>query len=63
MAEKMLYVLAGYDDSTQEYLAGIQQQLYAQGFCGTHTLSLSGKRSITAASPGMIVPTKSPSNW
>lgn len=40
MAEKMLYVLAGYDDSTREYLSGIQQQLYAQGFCGTHTKNI-----------------------
>ena len=32
MAEKALYILAGYDDQTEAYLAGIQKKLYEQGF-------------------------------
>lgn len=37
MAGKMLYVLAGYDQATQGRLAGMQDKLYAKGFCGEHT--------------------------
>lgn len=37
MADKALYILAGYDEKTETYLSGIQSQLYAQGFIGTHT--------------------------
>lgn len=37
MAEKALYILAGYDDQTEAYLAGIQKKLYEQGFSGTQT--------------------------
>ena len=41
MAEKALYILAGYDDQTEEYLAGIQKKLYEQGFSGTQTKDIS----------------------
>ncbi|EXM39389.1 2'-5' RNA ligase [Ruminococcus albus SY3] len=37
MENKALYVLAGYDSQTEEYLSGIQEKLYAQGFSGVHT--------------------------
>lgn len=37
MADKALYILAGYDQKTEERLSRIQSQLYAQGFTGTHT--------------------------
>ena len=37
MAEKSLYVLAGYDDETEAKLAGMQQRLYELGFSGTQT--------------------------
>ena len=37
MADKALYVLAGYDDDTEAKLAGIQQRLYDLGFSGTQT--------------------------
>ena len=37
MADKALYILAGYDGETEKYLSGIQNELYAQGFAGTHT--------------------------
>ncbi|MBQ8617380.1 MAG: 2'-5' RNA ligase [Clostridia bacterium] len=37
MADKALYILAGYDQETEDRLNGIQSQLYTQGFTGTHT--------------------------
>ncbi len=37
MADKALYILAGYDQETEARLSSIQAQLYAQGFTGTHT--------------------------
>ncbi|MBQ7886205.1 MAG: 2'-5' RNA ligase family protein [Clostridia bacterium] len=37
MADKALYILAGYDAETEAHLSAIQSQLYAQGFTGTHT--------------------------
>ena len=37
MAEKALYVLAGYDDDTEKLLSGIQNKLYEQGFSGVQT--------------------------
>ncbi len=37
MSEKILCVLAGYDDSTEECLSGIQNDLYARGFSGVQT--------------------------
>lgn len=37
MADKALYILAGYDTETQAQLSTIQSQLYDQGFTGTHT--------------------------
>ena len=40
MSEKRLYVLAGYDDATEEKLAGWQQKVYDAGFIGTHTKNL-----------------------
>ena len=37
MAEKLLYVLAGYDDDTEEKLSGMQDKLYELGFTGVQT--------------------------
>ena len=37
MADKALYVLAGYDDQTEERLSGIQNRLYERGFSGIQT--------------------------
>ncbi len=37
MAEKYLYVLAGYDDETEKRLSDIQNRLYGQGFTGIQT--------------------------
>ena len=37
MANKALYILAGYDDRTEESLSGIQKKLYDQGFSGLQT--------------------------
>lgn len=37
MAEKALYVLAGYDDDTEKLLSEIQNKLYEQGFSGIQT--------------------------
>ena len=36
-SEKQLYILAGYDDASEEILAGFQNILYENGFVGTHT--------------------------
>ena len=40
MENKALYILAGYDDPTERRLAGIQDNLYSQGFIGTHTKNI-----------------------
>ncbi|MBQ7122552.1 MAG: 2'-5' RNA ligase family protein [Clostridia bacterium] len=40
MVDKALYVMAGYDDDTEKYLAGIQNMLYEQGFTGVHTKNI-----------------------
>ena len=40
MTDKALYILAGYDDETEKYLAGIQKKLYEQGFTGVHTKNI-----------------------
>ena len=37
MANKALYILAGYDDRTEKNLSGIQKKLYDQGFSGLQT--------------------------
>jgi len=37
MAEKFLYVMAGFDAETEERLAELQDLLYAHGFTGTQT--------------------------
>ncbi len=37
MAEKALYVLAGYDDATERELTRIQNVLYEKGFSGSQT--------------------------
>lgn len=37
MSEKFLFVLAGYDDSTEEVLANYQKNMINAGFCGTQT--------------------------
>ena len=40
MAEKLLYVLAGYDDDTEEKLSGMQNKLYELGFSGVQTKNI-----------------------
>lgn len=40
MENKALYVMAGYDDETENHLAGIQNKLYDAGFTGTHTKNI-----------------------
>lgn len=40
MSDKLLYVLAGYDDATEQHLAGMQNKLYERGFTGTHTKNI-----------------------
>ena len=40
MSDKALYIMAGYDDKTEKYLANIQNKLYERGFIGTHTKNL-----------------------
>ena len=40
MAEKKLYVLAGYDNRTECVLAGMQNKLYELGFCGIQTKNI-----------------------
>ncbi len=40
MNGKMLCVMAGYDDATEEHLALLQKSLYNSGFFGTHTKNL-----------------------
>ena len=37
MENRSLYILAGYDDKTEEVLSGIQNKLYDLGFSGTQT--------------------------
>ena len=37
MQEKFLCVMAGYDAETETRLAGLQNMLYENGFCGRHT--------------------------
>ena len=40
MAEKALYVLAGYDAATEEKLSGMQNTLYELGYTGTQTRNI-----------------------
>ena len=40
MADKILCVLAGYDDETEARLSALQNTLYEQGFVGPHTKNL-----------------------
>ena len=40
MADKSLYVLAGYDDRTESILAGMQEKLYGMGFTGIQTKNI-----------------------
>ena len=40
MADKALYILAGYDDATEMRLAALQNKLYEHGFTGTHTKNI-----------------------
>ena len=40
MDKKFLCVMAGYDEATENYLAGIQQKLYDIGCIGEHTKNL-----------------------
>lgn len=40
MSDKALYIMAGYDDKTEKYLANIQNKLYENGYIGTHTKNL-----------------------
>ena len=40
MEDKKLYILAGYDDATEEQLAGLQKKLYEAGFVGKETKNI-----------------------
>ncbi len=40
MDEKILCVMAGYDDITEKHLSKMQSNLYAKGFIGMHTKDL-----------------------
>ncbi len=40
MSNRFLCVMAGYDETTEEYLRGIQQKLYDGGYTGEHTKNL-----------------------
>ena len=40
MANKALYILAGYDNETDTHLSDIQNKLYDLGFTGTHTKNI-----------------------
>lgn len=40
MADKALYILAGYDGETEARLSGIQNKLYECGFTGTQTKNI-----------------------
>ena len=40
MDNKFLCLMAGYDDDTENYLAGIQKKLYAVGLTGQHTKNI-----------------------
>jgi len=40
MTDKLLYILAGYDDETSARLESIQNRLYECGFTGTHTKNI-----------------------
>lgn len=40
MADKALYVLAGYDEQTEAVLSGIQNEIYALGFSGFQTKNI-----------------------
>lgn len=40
MENKFLCVMAGYDDDTENHLAGIQKNLYAVGLTGQHTKNI-----------------------
>ena len=40
MSEKSLYVLAGYDEETEERLSSVQDLLYSRGFAGTQTKNI-----------------------
>ena len=40
MENKFLCLMAGYDDHTEHYLAGIQKKLYAVGLTGQHTKNI-----------------------
>ncbi len=40
MKNKLLCVMAGYDDDTEKYLSQIQEKLYEQGFRGTQTKNI-----------------------
>ena len=37
MENRLLYILAGYDDKTEEILSGIQKKLYDLGYSGVQT--------------------------
>lgn len=37
---KALYILAGYDDNTENYLSGLQNKLYDAGFTGNQTKNI-----------------------
>ena len=40
MENKFLCLMAGYDDNTENHLAGVQKKLYAVGLTGQHTKNI-----------------------
>lgn len=40
MCNKMLYVLAGYDDATEDHLSNLQKGLLEKGFIGKQTMGI-----------------------
>lgn len=48
MDNKMICVLAGYDDATEARLSGIQKDLYAAGFSGFRKTTFCSSRPKSA---------------
>ena len=40
MADKALYILAGFDSNAESYLSSMQNALYEKGFSGKHTKNI-----------------------
>jgi 2'-5' RNA ligase len=51
MADKILCVLAGYDEKTEARLAALQNRLYENGFAGTQTRNIPQHITLGTFSP------------